>query len=141
MLEQVNPLPRPQHRSALGNGDRERHIRQRTPYVRRHVVRPLGGVAVERRVFRYQPFEESVQVMNHIGIGVFLDGQRRRSVAAIDRQEPAFDTALRAEPNGVSRELVKSLPLRLEFKLGLCCLLYTSPSPRDRTRSRMPSSA
>ena len=25
--------------------------------------------------------------------------------------------------------------------LGLACLLYTSPSPRDRTRSRMPSSA
>ena len=25
--------------------------------------------------------------------------------------------------------------------LDLCCLLYTSPSPRDRTRSRMPSSA
>ena len=25
--------------------------------------------------------------------------------------------------------------------LGIACLLYTSPSPRDRTRSRMPSSA
>ena len=26
--------------------------------------------------------------------------------------------------------------------IGVCiCLLYTSPSPRDRTRSRMPSSA
>ena len=25
--------------------------------------------------------------------------------------------------------------------LACCCLLYTSPSPRDRTRSRMPSSA
>ena len=24
---------------------------------------------------------------------------------------------------------------------GITCLLYTSPSPRDRTRSRMPSSA
>ena len=24
---------------------------------------------------------------------------------------------------------------------AICCLLYTSPSPRDRTRSRMPSSA
>ena len=24
---------------------------------------------------------------------------------------------------------------------GCICLLYTSPSPRDRTRSRMPSSA
>ena len=25
--------------------------------------------------------------------------------------------------------------------MTLICLLYTSPSPRDRTRSRMPSSA
>ena len=25
--------------------------------------------------------------------------------------------------------------------MGIACLLYTSPSPRDRTRSRMPSSA
>ena len=25
--------------------------------------------------------------------------------------------------------------------VGVVCLLYTSPSPRDRTRSRMPSSA
>ena len=25
--------------------------------------------------------------------------------------------------------------------IALSCLLYTSPSPRDRTRSRMPSSA
>jgi len=31
---------------------------------------------------------------------------------------------------------------RSEDKLqALACLLYTSPSPRDRTRSRMPSSA
>ena len=29
-----------------------------------------------------------------------------------------------------------------DFEVGLgSCLLYTSPSPRDRTRSRMPSSA
>ena len=28
-----------------------------------------------------------------------------------------------------------------EAKAGGACLLYTSPSPRDRTRSRMPSSA
>ena len=26
-------------------------------------------------------------------------------------------------------------------RMELTCLLYTSPSPRDRTRSRMPSSA
>ena len=27
------------------------------------------------------------------------------------------------------------------FTIANVCLLYTSPSPRDRTRSRMPSSA
>ena len=30
---------------------------------------------------------------------------------------------------------------RYVLKLIESCLLYTSPSPRDRTRSRMPSSA
>src|SRR5665811_1566902 len=30
---------------------------------------------------------------------------------------------------------------RLAFSQADSCLLYTSPSPRDRTRSRMPSSA
>ena len=34
----------------------------------------------------------------------------------------------------------KILP-QLKFKKNQTCLLYTSPSPRDRTRSRMPSSA
>ena len=29
----------------------------------------------------------------------------------------------------------------VEYRLLGDCLLYTSPSPRDRTRSRMPSSA
>ena len=32
-------------------------------------------------------------------------------------------------------------PYSRSDRLGYICLLYTSPSPRDRTRSRMPSSA
>ena len=31
--------------------------------------------------------------------------------------------------------------IKEEIENELICLLYTSPSPRDRTRSRMPSSA
>ena len=31
--------------------------------------------------------------------------------------------------------------LTADFAMDQACLLYTSPSPRDRTRSRMPSSA
>ena len=35
----------------------------------------------------------------------------------------------------------RSLPKLGKFTLASCCLLYTSPSPRDATLSRMPSSA
>ena len=43
-------------------------------------------------------------------------------------------------PEDMTFELVE--PLRALFKDEVrACLLYTSPSPRDRTRSRMPSSA
>ena len=37
--------------------------------------------------------------------------------------------------------LVQSLLQNSIFEMKRGCLLYTSPSPRDRTRSRMPSSA
>ena len=38
-------------------------------------------------------------------------------------------------------ELAPVDPLSLLQGQYMICLLYTSPSPRDRTRSRMPSSA
>ena len=34
-----------------------------------------------------------------------------------------------------------NIELKLAYEKIKVCLLYTSPSPRDRTRSRMPSSA
>ena len=37
--------------------------------------------------------------------------------------------------------LVNSTKVVFETEHPYTCLLYTSPSPRDRTRSRMPSSA
>ena len=55
----------------------------------------------------------------------------------------AFD-ALR--PISFTRRYTRHAPGSVLVEFGdtrvLCtCLLYTSPSPRDRTRSRMPSSA
>ena len=39
-------------------------------------------------------------------------------------------------------EIIKKYPSnRIQSAVIPFCLLYTSPSPRDRTRSRMPSSA
>ena len=48
--------------------------------------------------------------------------------------EKLLDAAYRSQIN---------LPMDCSDGVGLRghCLLYTSPSPRDRTRSRMPSSA
>ena len=59
-----------------------------------------------------------------------------------------FDTTLRdgAQTQGVDfsiedKEKIASALDNLGVDYIEGCLLYTSPSPRDRTRSRMPSSA
>ena len=41
----------------------------------------------------------------------------------------------------VLTEFKSQVTIFTEITVGDGCLLYTSPSPRDRTRSRMPSSA
>ena len=43
--------------------------------------------------------------------------------------------------NGAQNAKYITPPNFQEFHAMWACLLYTSPSPRDRTRSRMPSSA
>ena len=43
--------------------------------------------------------------------------------------------------NALSEEMMKQMSSALEKASGNNCLLYTSPSPRDRSLSRMPSSA
>ena len=64
------------------------------------------------------------------------------AAAAKTREELVRDGSLYASPEveQSARELVKR-HLAGEPVAYLICLLYTSPSPRDRTRSRMPSSA
>ena len=52
------------------------------------------------------------------------------------------NTALWALIAGITFLITETiLPKRFDYDVLKSCLLYTSPSPRDRTRSRMPSSA
>ena len=44
-------------------------------------------------------------------------------------------------PGGTTKNVSLTNNGEIEFVPAQTCLLYTSPSPRDRTRSRMPSSA
>ena len=53
-------------------------------------------------------------------------------IIELDRSNPKFIGHKRLKAAGV---------LFGNGKVLVTCLLYTSPSPRDRTRSRMPSSA
>ena len=58
----------------------------------------------------------------------------------------SYDTEVSVSKSSVSDmlTLLKTCRLYVEkhgCKIQRTCLLYTSPSPRDRTRSRMPSSA
>ena len=59
--------------------------------------------------------------------------RNRAVVAAMTNKQSNEDGTL-------SDEEINWLIRRAEGGFGIC-LLYTSPSPRDRTRSRMPSSA
>ena len=70
--------------------------------------------------------------------------RRLRENAAMSGAEVALRLGM--SPSKVSRLETGNSGLQVEdvaALLGLyqVCLLYTSPSPRDRTRSRMPSSA
>ena len=58
---------------------------------------------------------------------------------------PARQVARDLLPLGVDQQVEQARKARgldaIGNDQGYTCLLYTSPSPRDRTRSRMPSSA
>ena len=60
---------------------------------------------------------------------------------------PEVDVFLIGVPKAGTTWLAYALDQHKEINLSdpkepnIICLLYTSPSPRDRTRSRMPSSA
>jgi 4-hydroxy-L-threonine phosphate dehydrogenase PdxA len=43
--------------------------------------------------------------------------------------------------NGIGYEIIIKSLYDQRMLEGITCLLYTSPSPRDRQKSRMPSSA
>ena len=52
----------------------------------------------------------------------------------------AQQTEYNLEKRGISSGF-DFLNISAGYDISISCLLYTSPSPRDRTRSRMPSSA
>ena len=72
---------------------------------------------------------------------VFLD---RNAMAARGITVTDVENVIRSENVELPAGEVESLDRNFEVRVArsfLTCLLYTSPSPRDRQKSRMPSSA
>ena len=73
------------------------------------------------------------------------DKKRERILAEINNLKPTDfneDLARELYPDVYEKKIKQSKILGTKILDQLkSCLLYTSPSPRDRTRSRMPSSA
>ena len=68
----------------------------------------------------------------------------QRALEAFDRKQGAWrGTGLKLTESqlGYWREALAVLPMSRRINLDGRCLLYTSPSPRDKRQSRMPSSA
>ena len=94
---------------------------------------PTGAVGVGST-----PVFESIEANGLFYIAgdfVTVGGEARRSIAAIDvatgQVDPTFAPVILN-----SAEIVDAIAISPDG-----CLLYTSPSPRDRQKSRMPSSA
>jgi len=82
---------------------------------------------------------------DHGGV-LFVDLRDRFGLTqcVADADSPALAAVESARPETVVRiegRVVARSADTVNDKLPTGCLLYTSPSPRDRTRSRMPSSA
>ena len=70
-------------------------------------------------------------------------GSKVRVTRVRDRIPQAMVDLLKKDANGTVKDFrtVDGKGIGVVVELSDGCLLYTSPSPRDRTRSRMPSSA
>ena len=65
--------------------------------------------------------------------------EMRESANVRNRRNPYLKLSY---PNGVTLILPADISIeQLRAYISITCLLYTSPSPRDRSVSRMPSSA
>ena len=63
----------------------------------------------------------------------------------LDELDSQWNSSNVTEPNYIevtgANDPVRFNLNRADYIVGRACLLYTSPSPRDRQKSRMPSSA
>ena len=64
-----------------------------------------------------------------------------KATRALEQNQYTFEVDHRAAKPDIKAAVEQLFDVKVTGISTMNCLLYTSPSPRDRTRSRMPSSA
>ena len=95
---------------------------------------------VDLEAYRYKKIsQQNIDLQNQM-TKVLLAGKSH-----LNAQKRILKSTIRILNVKSLQKLISLIKNDLKSILGCdemnCCLLYTSPSPRDRTRSRMPSSA
>ena len=101
-----------------------------------HIIDPSRNVEGNFRLY-------SVLTVDGKVISGMLAGETKTSLTIIDSEAKEINVA-REDIEELNASRKSMMPEGVEKQISeqqLTCLLYTSPSPRDRTRSRMPSSA
>lgn len=93
MLENINTLPGPKRQAGIDERNRQLRLGKCRADVRRHIIGAFHGVPVPFRIFRRQPLEEFIEIANHVRVGVFLNGQRRRGVLNKDSEQARMNAA------------------------------------------------
>ena len=92
----------------------------------------------------YEIIDEAVVELHKDGSLLYeltYDTPRAKYIGDINQELTEGTYTLKVDaPNFDAVEVVQTMPRKAEV-LSSTCLLYTSPSPRDATLSRMPSSA
>ena len=135
------------HRSRTGQGQRvevnllssllSALVNQASGYVAAGVVPGIMG----NRHPSIAPYETFLTADRPLVLAVGNDGQFRSLCAVLGRPDLAQDARFASNPARVAHRDALVAQLAAELARRDACLLYTSPSPRDRQKSRMPSSA
>ena len=140
----LHPPGRPLQRSKTVAGDRsqERRVRSGQGHLRNASAESPGSPESDRR--QLKPTRARPNPQRHHTATPATQLQ----VAPIPGHRSALGAGLNTYSSSSLPDVLKAsesgqrLPLDRRISSNIvACLLYTSPSPRDRTRSRMPSSA
>ena len=118
------------------HGDREfGYIQTRIGVTRKTVTGHVSDPSVSDRVGTWARAAAATTALRTMKLARFGDNMRNVAVTEGDKVEAELRFGVSVNTYGVN-DLVESVDAVPD-----ACLLYTSPSPRDRQKSRMPSSA